>query len=45
MNKDNKTPLRDLFEKTNFNDVKDSIIPSLRDFLIKFNSVPILTGH
>ena len=30
-----KTPLRDLFEKTNFNDAKNSIIPSLRDYLIK----------
>ena len=27
MTKDNKTPLRDLFEKTNFNDVKELDYP------------------
>lgn len=29
-----KAYLRDLFDKTNFNDVKELIIPSLRDDLI-----------
>ena len=40
-----KTHLRDLFDKTNFNDVKDlndSLIPG---YLINCLTRPILTGH
>ena len=40
-----KTHLRDLFDKTKFNDVKNSIIPYFRGLNINFNYVPILTGH
>lgn len=40
-----KTHLRDLFNKTNFNDIKDlndSLIPG---YLINCLTRPILTGH
>ena len=41
----NKTSLKDLFNKTNINDVKeqfDPLIPGLFDYYL---TVPILTGH
>ena len=42
-----KTNLQDLFDKTNFNDVKDPndpLIPGLLDYLLSLTR-PILMGH
>ena len=39
-----KTPLRDLFEKTNFNDVKELDYPSWRDYLINIKLRPNFNG-
>ena len=40
-----KTTLRDLFEKTNFNDVKELDYPLFEGLFDQITSVPILTGH
>ena len=40
-----KAPLRDIFEKTNFNDVEELDYLLFPGFNIIFNYVPILTGH
>ena len=40
-----KTPLRELFDKTYSNDVKEQFGPSFRGYLINIKLVPILTGH
>ena len=40
-----KTHLRDLFDKTNFNDVKDLNDPLIPGYLINCLTRPILTGH
>jgi len=40
-----KTHLRDLFDKTNFNDVKDLNDPLIPSYLINCLTRPILTGH
>lgn len=37
-----KTNLRDLFDKTDFNDIKELDYPLLKDYLIKFLTRPFL---